>query len=105
MMAVDGLSILTNAGAMDAQRELAKTQRSLATTQLRVTTGLKVNGPRDDAATFARAQRTRGDIAGIDADLSAESTNLAAQQVQQQLGVQALAIANAQPALILNLLQ
>ena len=99
----DGLSILTNAGAMAAVRELAKTQAKLDTTLLRVTTGLKVNGPRDNPAVFATAQRLRGDIAGIDADLGAESTDLVAQQVKQQFGVQALAIANAQPAIILGL--
>ena len=32
---------------------------------MRITTGLRVNGPKDDAATFAIAQRMRGDIAGM----------------------------------------
>ena len=41
-------------------------------TQLRVTTGLKVNGPKDNAATFAIAQNMRGDIGG----LGAVKTNL-----------------------------
>jgi len=39
----------------------------LETTQLHITTGLKVNGPKDDAATYAIAQRMRGDIAGMGA--------------------------------------
>ena len=60
-----GLSILTNVGAMAALQQLSKTQKALNITQLRVTTGLKVNGPKDDASTFAIAQRMRGDIAGI----------------------------------------
>ncbi len=60
-----GLSILTNVGAMAALQQLSKTQKNLNTTQLRVTTGLKVNGPKDDASTYAIAQRMRGDIAGI----------------------------------------
>ncbi len=64
-MGVPGLSILTNVGAMAALQQLSKTQKNLNTTQLRVTTGLKVNGPKDDASTFAIAQRMRGDIAGI----------------------------------------
>ena len=64
-MGVPGLSILTNVGAMAALQQLSKTQKNLLTTQLRVTTGLKVNGPKDDASTFAIAQRMRGDIAGI----------------------------------------
>jgi len=39
----------------------------LQKTQLRITTGLKVNGPKDDAATFQIATRLRGDIAGTNA--------------------------------------
>ena len=35
--------------------------------QNRITTGLRVNGPKDDAATFAIAQNMRGDIAGMNA--------------------------------------
>ena len=64
-MGVPGLSILTNVGAMAALQQLSKTQKNLNITQLRVTTGLKVNGPKDDASTYAIAQRMRGDIAGI----------------------------------------
>ena len=67
------MSINTNSGAMVALQSLSATNRVLEMTQLRVTTGLKVNGPKDDAATFAIAQNMRGDIAG----LSAVKTNLA----------------------------
>ncbi|MDP6269380.1 MAG: flagellin, partial [Alphaproteobacteria bacterium] len=44
------MSVNTNAGAMIALQNLSKTNKGLETTQLRVTTGLKVNGPKDDAA-------------------------------------------------------
>ena len=67
------MSINTNAGAMIALQNLSDTTRKLEMTQLRVTTGLKVSGPKDDAATFAIAQNMRGDIAG----LGAVKTNLA----------------------------
>lgn len=40
----------------------------------------------------------------VDADLAKESARLQALQVKQQLGVQALSIANSQPQIILNLL-
>ena len=50
------MSINTNSGAMAALQNLSKTSQSLETTQLRITTGLRVNGPKDDAATFAIAQ-------------------------------------------------
>ena len=42
-----------------------------------------------------------GDL--VDADLAVESAKLQALQVKQQLGVQALSIANSQPQIILNL--
>jgi len=41
----------------------------------------------------------------VDADLAKESASLQALQVKQQLGVQALSIANSQPNIILNLFQ
>ena len=41
----------------------------------------------------------------VDADLSKESARLQALQVQQQLGVQALSIANSGPQMILSLFQ
>jgi flagellin len=41
----------------------------------------------------------------VDADLAAESASLQALQVKQQLGVQALAIANERPQLVLTLLK
>ena len=47
------MSINTNAGAMIALQNLSDTTRKLEMTQLRVTTGLKVRGPKDDAATQA----------------------------------------------------
>ena len=70
------MSVNTNAGAMIALQSLNKTNSGLEQTQLRITTGLKVGGPKDDAATFAIAQNMRGDIAGM----SAVKTNLALSQ-------------------------
>ncbi|ABI66251.1 MULTISPECIES: flagellin [Maricaulis] len=46
---------------------------------------------------------TRGVGDLVDADLAVESAKLQALQVKQQLGVQALSIANGQPQIILNL--
>jgi len=62
-----GMSINTNVGAMVALQNLNKTNKQLEKTQLHITTGLKINGPKDDAATYAIAQRMRGDIAGMQA--------------------------------------
>ncbi len=62
-----GLSINTNRGAMAALQNLNSTNKMLERTQLNITTGLKVNGPKDDASTYAIAQNMRGDIAGMTA--------------------------------------
>ena len=61
------MSVITNTGAMIALQQLNKTNKSLDQVQQRVTTGLKVNGPRDDASTYVIAQRMRGDISGMQA--------------------------------------
>ena len=60
------LSVNTNIGALVALQNLNKTTQQLEQTQLRITTGLKVNGPKDDASNFSIATRLRGDIAGIE---------------------------------------
>ncbi len=61
------VSINTNAGSNAALQALNRTSRALATAQLRITTGLKVNRPKDNAATFAIATRMRGEIAAVGA--------------------------------------
>ena len=69
-----GLSINTNVGAFVALQQLTKTTSQLENTQLRITTGLRVNGPKDDASNFAIATRLRGDIKGIESVKIALST-------------------------------
>jgi flagellin len=59
------LSINTNIGAMVALQHLNATNNKLEATQLRITTGLRINGPKDDASTYAIAQNMRGDINGM----------------------------------------
>ena len=59
-----GLSVNANVGAMVALQQLTLTNKKLQSTQLRITTGLKINGPKDDGANFQIATRLRGDIAG-----------------------------------------
>ena len=58
------LSVNTNLGAALALQNLNATNKRLNQTQLNITTGLRVNGPKDDASTYAIAQNMRGDIAG-----------------------------------------
>lgn len=63
------LSIHTNAGAQIALQALTRTNRGLEQVQLRVSTGFKVNGAKDDSSTFAIAQSMRAEIKGLDAVL------------------------------------
>lgn len=61
------LSVNTNVGAFAALQTLNQTNNALERTQLRITTGLRVNGPKDDASTYAIAQGQRAEIAGLTA--------------------------------------
>jgi len=60
-------SVNTNAGAFLALQNLNKTSGGLNEVQSRINTGLKVASAKDDAATFAIAQKLRGDVAGLNA--------------------------------------
>ena len=61
------LSINTNAAALNALQSLNRTTSDLGETQLRINTGLEVNGAKDNAAIFAIAQNLRADRQGLDA--------------------------------------
>ena len=60
-------SINTNVGAMVALSNLDSTQSSLTQVQNRVSTGLKVTGPQDNASDFSIAQGIRSDLKAFDA--------------------------------------
>lgn len=58
-------SVNTNTGAMAALKSLSETNRGLSVTQNRINTGLNVASTKDDSASFAIAQKLRGDVSGI----------------------------------------
>ena len=60
-------SVNTNGGAFLALQNLNKTSSGLEQTQGRINTGLKVASSKDDGATFAIAQKLRGNVAGLNA--------------------------------------
>lgn len=60
-------TVNTNVGAMAALQSLASTNKSLATTQSRINTGLNVASTKDDSASFTIAQSLRGDLGGLKA--------------------------------------
>ncbi len=59
------VSVNTNSGAMIALQQLNKTNSSLAVSQERINTGLKVAGAKDDGAIFAIAQGMRAEVASL----------------------------------------
>jgi flagellin len=60
-------SILTNVGAMQALQSINTTNRSLATTQNRISTGLRVSSAKDNSSSWAIATAMRGDVQGFKA--------------------------------------
>jgi flagellin len=60
-------SVITNPGAITALRNLSIINFNLQKTENRVSTGLKVNSPVDDAGDFAIAQGLRADLKAFDA--------------------------------------
>lgn len=60
-------SVNTNSGAMAALQSLSATQRSMSTTQARITTGLNVASTKDDSAKYTVAQTLRGDLGKLGA--------------------------------------
>ncbi|WP_232493712.1 flagellin [Novosphingobium kaempferiae] len=60
-------SVNTNAGAMAALQSLNATNRSMESTQSRITTGLNVASTKDDSAKYTVAQSLRGDLGKLGA--------------------------------------
>jgi flagellin len=58
------LSINTNAVSLNAQRNLGMSQSSLSTSMQRLSSGLRVNSAKDDAAGLAIAERMNSQIRG-----------------------------------------
>jgi flagellin len=60
------ISVNTNQGAMVALQTLNATNRDLATTQNRISTGLKVSSAKDNGAVWAIANKMRSDVSAYD---------------------------------------
>jgi flagellin len=59
------LTINTNIASLDAQRNLNTSQGSLATSMQRLSSGLRVNSAKDDAAGLAIAERMNSQVRGM----------------------------------------
>ncbi len=69
------VSINTNIGAMIALQNLNAINAQLATTQARISTGLKVSSAKDDGAKWAIAQSERANVSSLDAVKESLSRN------------------------------
>ena len=58
------MSVNTNSFSLNAQRNLAQSQNSLATSMQRLSSGLRVNSAKDDAAGLAIAERMSAQVRG-----------------------------------------
>ena len=58
-------SVVTNIGALNAQNQLIKSQRGLSVTINRLSSGLRINGAKDDAAGLTIAETLRADVAAL----------------------------------------
>lgn len=77
-------TINTNAMSLNAQRNLANTQSSLATSMQRLSSGLRVNTARDDAAGLAIAERMNAQVRGM--TVASRNANDAISQMQTAEG-------------------
>ena len=59
------LSINTNLASIDAQRNLSGSQMSLATSMQRLSSGLRINSSKDDAAGLSIAERMNSQVRGM----------------------------------------
>ena len=59
------MTIATNVASINAQRKLSETQSSLATSMQRLSSGLRVNSAKDDAAGLAIAERMEAQTRGF----------------------------------------
>ena len=59
------LSINTNVASLNAQRSMSSSQNSLATSMQRLSSGLRINSAKDDAAGLAIAERMNSQVRGM----------------------------------------
>src|SRR3954464_14594865 len=59
------LTINTNIASLDAQRNLNMSQNSLSTSMQRLSSGLRINSAKDDAAGLAIAERMNAQVKGM----------------------------------------
>ncbi len=77
------MTINTNVMSLNAQRNAAKTQLSMATTMQRLSSGLRVNSAKDDAAGLAIAERMNTQIRGMSVAIRNANDGISLAQVAE----------------------
>ncbi len=81
------LSVQTNTAALTAQRSLASTDNMLSTSMARLSSGLRVNSAKDDAAGLAIAERMNAQVRGMNVGIRNASDGISmAQTAEGALG-------------------
>lgn len=81
------LSVQTNIAALTAQRSLASTDSMLSTSMARLSSGLRVNSAKDDAAGLAIAERMNAQVKGMNVGIRNASDGISmAQTAEGALG-------------------
>ena len=63
------LTVNTNIGSLNAQRNLVKSQNGLAKSMSRLASGLRINSAKDDAAGLAISDRMTAKIRGLNQEV------------------------------------
>src|SRR5918993_1285511 len=77
------MTINTNVVSLNAQRNLTSSQNSLATSMQRLSSGLRVNSARDDAAGLAIADRMNAQVRGINVAIRNANDGISLAQVAE----------------------
>lgn len=94
----------TNLLSLNAQKNLNRTTQGLGQTYERLSSGLRINRARDDAAGLAIADTLLADTRIRDVDVAETAAELTRLNILQQAGAAVLSQANNQPSLALQLL-
>ena len=76
-------TINTNLASLNAQRSLASSQGSLATSMARLSSGLRVNSAKDDAAGLAIAERMNAQVRGMNVAIRNANDGISYAQVAE----------------------
>ncbi|MDB5801605.1 MAG: flagellin domain protein, partial [Rhodocyclales bacterium] len=75
------LTINTNVSSLNAQRNLNMSQASLATSLQRLSSGLRINSAKDDAAGLAISERLNAQVKGFNVAIGNANDSISLMQV------------------------